>query len=213
MVSTTRLVPGSMRETVLPRKFATQTAPPPVTTPCGPGPTLIGLPTLRFVRGSIRVTVSPSGVRHPHRALADRDAGRLEPVDDGLLDPDACAGSTRTSAAAEAGGGPDRSRAQRDELRRLADLHRPAVDLLRVGVDLDQRPAVVVQDPHAAEPDRDGGWRRADLDLVLDLGPAVAAVRTTTSTTIAATAIAASATGRSGKRLGCGPVDIGRRAA
>ena len=47
-----------MRATVPSRKFVTQTAPAPTATRTGLPPTLIGRPTIRFVRGSIRIRVS-----------------------------------------------------------------------------------------------------------------------------------------------------------
>ena len=209
MFSTTRLVLGSMRETVLSRKFATHTAPPPVTTPCGPSPTLIGLPTLRFVRGSIRVTVSPSGVRHPHGALADRDAGRLEPVDDGLLDPDG--GRVQAhQAAAEAARWSTTDPAP--SAMNCGDsptcTGRPSI-FFESGSTLTSVPPSLFRTHTPPSPTATADGCAPTSISSLTFGPS-SPVRTTISTTIAATAIAASATGRSGKRLGCGG---GHRAA
>jgi hypothetical protein len=61
IVCTTVLVTGSIRETVLSRLLATQTAPFPVVIPLGLLPTLIVWATILF-RGSIRDTVSSSAL-------------------------------------------------------------------------------------------------------------------------------------------------------
>ena len=207
MVATTRLLSGSMRETVSSPKFATQTAPAPKATPCGPRPTLIGLPTL-FVLGIDPADVALDGVGDPDGALADGDAGRLEPGDDGLLEPDASRVHA-DHAAAEAGGGPHRALAERHVLRGLADLQpgRPST-FFSSGSTLTIVPpsAFRTHMPPSPIATADGAAPTSISSAIFSSSSPP--VSTTTSTTIAATAITASATSRSGKRLGCGPVDI-----
>src|SRR5690349_11907443 len=60
IVATTRFVAGSIRETLGPSAFATQTAPGETAIPCGCGPTLIVSVTV-FVAGSTRVTLFSDG--------------------------------------------------------------------------------------------------------------------------------------------------------
>src|SRR3954451_12843707 len=61
MVATTRLVAGSIRETLGPPAFATHTASGSTAIPSGLEPTWMVAVTL-FVAGSIRVTVSSDGL-------------------------------------------------------------------------------------------------------------------------------------------------------